>query len=391
MKKIKVCLFLTSFLTHGGGAEKYFINLTRYLNKKGHFVNIVTMDYSFNLVLLYIYHLFHLDFSFLFKKIVIENKESENYIKKKLGQINWIKCSLKDLKKTLSSYDVIYAKNEWIDLLPLKYIGYQNLPPIVVGIHTPIYYPHTHSLSSRLHNIFYTNFLYKWLLNEAKLIHTSNPSTQDLVISKLKIPSIYIPYPYSQNKNEKSHNKFIFNRKLKNIAFIGRLTEQKGVDRLKNIIESLDKQTKLIKKIQINIFGSGGKTELNMIRSLAHKYSFVKYYGYIENKYMSNVLKQQDLLISPSLWETLPYNVLEAQSFGLPVIAYNIPGPQDIIINNITGILVKNEDEFYSKLIQYLDGKIFFDKRKIINNINKKFNPDVIYNNLYKMFNQFNE
>ena len=63
---------------------------------------------------------------------------------------------------------------------------------------------------------------------------------------------------------------------------------------------------------------------------------------------------------------------IEAQSFGIPVIAYNKGGSTDTVIDNVTGILFNEQNE------ESLDGaiakfdKIKFNKQYLITN-SKKF------------------
>lgn len=46
-----------------------------------------------------------------------------------------------------------------------------------------------------------------------------------------------------------------------------------------------------------------------------------------------------DVLILPSIWEGMPYVLLEAMAMGVPVIASDIPGVREVVIDNETGLL----------------------------------------------------
>jgi glycosyltransferase involved in cell wall biosynthesis len=52
-------------------------------------------------------------------------------------------------------------------------------------------------------------------------------------------------------------------------------------------------------------------------------------------------LSASDFLVLPSRHEGLPNAILEAMSVGLPVVAFDIPGVNDLIINEVTGLLVR--------------------------------------------------
>lgn len=51
-----------------------------------------------------------------------------------------------------------------------------------------------------------------------------------------------------------------------------------------------------------------------------------------------------DVVVMPSLWEGLPYALLEAMSAGKPVIASRVAGMADVIENGDNGLLVPPED-----------------------------------------------
>lgn len=387
-KKFRAALFMLPLLTQGGGAERYFIELVRGFGEREIEADIVTMDKRFFRKFARLLHIFVL--GNFFGKIDTIGRESEESIRRQLGKARWIKASYKNLSKDLRNYDIIYAKNELVDLFLLKLVGYRKLPPVIVGVHTPIYYPKTKSFISKLHNFLYSGFLYKWLLRGAKCIHVSNKATEDIIREKFNIESRLVYYPFSVRRiNElaqKNKYNIEFDTDKKNIVFVGRLGEQKGIDALMNIIQKISQEKNLREKICVNIFGSGDKKYEDEIENLAGKYSFVRYFGHIENKYMPYVLGQQDLMIALSKWETLPYSILEAQGMSLPVIAFDIPGPSDIIINGKTGFLVSSEKEFFEKVKDVIEGKVNFDREIIIQNVKEKFNPEKVYPRLIEMF-----
>jgi glycosyltransferase involved in cell wall biosynthesis len=375
------------FLNQGGGAEKYFIELASWLSKqKGTEVDVITVDEDFFKLFAFLINICRLK---PFAKIDISGREKEADVRKRLGRAKWIKSSLQTLRERLSQYDVVYSKNEIVDLALLKALGYSKLPPIVVGVHTPVFYPQTNSFNSKLHNFLYGDGLYRFLLNGVTLVHASNKFTASFLEKRFAVKTQLIPYPFSASKQEmkgieEAANKYCASGKF-NIVFAGRLGEQKGVDILPEIVEYLS-QNNLSRKVCLNIFGSGEDIWNQRIKELADKYPWVRYWGHVEHRLMPIILSKQNLLISPSRWEVLPYNILEAQAVGLPVLAFDIPGPQDIIINGKTGILVKSDQEFKKKLISLVKNKKHFSAKAIKDNLDKKFSPDKKFNEILQMF-----
>lgn len=376
-------------LTQGGGAEKYFINAAKNLSDKGLRSDVITMDEKFFWRFARLLHIVRQGNFFGVIPLKDSGRESEENIKKQLASARWIRCSRRSLRKTLENYDVIYAKNEIVDLALLKLIGYKNLPPVIVGVHTPIYYPDTRSLSSKIHNYLYRGLLYRWLLDGAKLIHVSNSFTHDLIKNIYKTPVRLLFYPFSTREIEeasKEDGPYSFDKQKFNIAFTGRMSEQKGIRELVSIVDKLGENEGVAEKIAVNIFGTGGSVEETMIQELIRRHHFVRYFGHVENKYIPGILKRQNLFISTSRWETLPFNILEAQAMGLPVVAFDIPGPSDIIMDGKTGFLVSSEEDFLEKIVAFVGGKRPLLSSEIRNNIENKFDPDKIYVQMVEMF-----
>lgn len=374
-------------LTEGGGAEKYFIDLARNLSGKGIDIDIITMDENFFWKFGKLLHIFSRgDF---FKKIDA-GREKEEEVSSNLGKAKWIKTNFKNLRRNLNKYEIIYSKNELTDLILLKTIGYKKLPPVIIGVHTPLFFPQAASFITKLHNLLYLGPFYKWLISGAKFLHVSNKFTENLANKTYNIKSNLIYYPFSveETRNTAKNQKFplIFSKNKKNIFFSGRLSEQKGIGALLRIIEKIGENRLLADKICLNIFGVGGEEENDKIKKMCEKHDFVKYFGHVPNKYIPDILSHQEVMITSSKWETLPFNVLEAQAMGIPVISFDIPGPADIIENYVTGVLVDSEEAFIDFLAKIINEELSFKKELIIQNLSNKFDPETIHSKLLIMF-----
>jgi glycosyltransferase involved in cell wall biosynthesis len=383
---MRIAFYTTTMLEHGGGLEKYLIETAKNLSEfPDAQVDVITMDNKFTERVANILGFYY------FKKIdkALLYKENLDAITERLGNSRYYKrASFKQLSEKLNEYDVIYSKNELLEAFILKFfVGYRNLPPIIFGCHTPVFYPETTSLQSKLHNFLYNGFVYKWLANGVRSFHVANDFDKRLlsgIFPKRNVFMIHNPFNFTQfNENlEKNTYDFQFDASKCNILWIARLTEQKGVSALVNIVEKIN--TKNGKdKVVFNIVGNGQMDA--DVAKLAEKWDNVNWLGYVEYRYLPSIYNRNDLFISTSKWESLPFNILEAQSIGLPAIAFDIPGPQDIIRDGSTGFLVKNEDEFCERIFEISDSGKKFDTDEITLSIRKSFDPKDIYAQLFSM------
>jgi len=390
---MKICLYSFPNLAHGGGFERYLISLGRELSNRGFDVSIVTINrawqYKFEFVLSVLYLRPRLRFPEKFRLSIKEIHE--NIGKSKLFEVK----SLREMKKYLNYVDVIYSKNEILDLIVLNFLKDRSTPPIITGLHTALYYPIVNSVYSRIHNTAYSSRLYSRLLRMCSAIHTVNTYQREFLIKTHKLEPdriYYIPLWIDIDDRvlkevykgvPSSSNHF-------NILFVGRLTEQKGIDTLCRIINKVNKIESVANKIVFHIVGSG---ELSReIKKLSKKYSNVKYYGYVSQGDLKRLYQVSNLVIVPSKWETVSYVCLEAQSFGIPVVASNIPGPKDIIIHGKTGYLIEptNINCFVNAVLdvyEHRNTKEYVRMRiEAVRNICKRFSKEVIIPKMIAMF-----
>ena len=387
---MKIAFFTFSILEHGGGLEKYFINTARELSMRYDDlkISIVTCDENMNekmLNFLSIYYIKKIDKSKIYR-------EKTKKIIAKLGPVKYIKCkSFSNLRQTLSEFDLIYTKNEILDLMALKLVNFKNLPNVITGIHTPIFYPYSSSLHSKLHNFLYLGPLYRWLLKDIKLIHVMNEDDKRLVKENFRIKVKKILYPFNVEVNHIKKNtspKF-------NILFVGRLTEQKGIKILLECINSLS-TTSIFKSLHIKIAGSGDVLYEKELKGLDKKFKNINYLGHVPNSEISEMYKWTDITVIPSRYETVNYVALETGSYGKIAIASNIPGPREVIKNKKTGFLIDPTKEELEKMIinlQSLKESDLIKFRSIGMNaqeyIKFKFHPDLIYTQLYLIIKQY--
>ncbi len=140
-----------------------------------------------------------------------------------------------------------------------------------------------------------------------------------------------------------------------NIAVaVGRLTYQKGFDRLISIWSAFIQNTSYGKHWKLKIIGNG--EDKFLLKSEIKRLGMEEYIEILEaTKKIDKYYQNASVFLMTSRWEGLPMVLIECQVYGLPVISYDCKtGPSEIISNGENGILVEdgNFDKFLSALIE---------------------------------------
>lgn len=134
----------------------------------------------------------------------------------------------------------------------------------------------------------------------------------------------YNPVGFSVNPIVKNIHK----KETIKILMIGRLSREKGYDVALNCMESLKNKNK---NYELHIFGEGNQREYleDQISNLKlNKYVFL--HGHKKN--IKKVINNYDLFLMTSKTEGFPNALIEAMSFGLPVVSTNcLSGPLEIL------------------------------------------------------------
>lgn len=173
-----------------------------------------------------------------------------------------------------------------------------------------------------------------WAKNSKLVICNSKAAKkiiQDKIYDKAKLKLVY----NGVNELDKE-TKVNFSKQGFNILFVGRLEEVKGI---KELISALKILQDLNQDFNCNILGDG--TLKDWIKVYLIKYNLSKrvfVHGVVNN--VDQFMANSDVLILPSIREPLGNVIIEAANHNLPVIASNVDGIQEIVVNNSTGILI---------------------------------------------------
>lgn len=159
--------------------------------------------------------------------------------------------------------------------------------------------------------------------------------------------------------NEKIEDIEILN-KFKLIS-VGRLSEQKGYDRLLRVFKKL-KSDGL--DIELILVGNGDKyNELNEYIVENKLAKDVTLLGFKENPY--KYVRASDLFICSSISEGFSLVIGEAMAIGIPVVSVDCPGPNEVLDFGKYGKLVNNnEDDLYNGIKEMLNNKILYEDYK---------------------------
>lgn len=173
--------------------------------------------------------------------------------------------------------------------------------------------------------------------------------------------------------------------------------------RLDLIIDIIKRTEKLLPDIKIEWHHFGDGPEFESIKSSALnnlKRSKVIFHGQVNNKYLINFYRKNyvDLFINTSDSEGIPVSIMEAESFGIPIIARNVGGVSEIVNSNI-GLLIdsNSNEEIIDIASKYIKKLASFNEKELLllrktvrifwqSNYNAFMNFDVFFRYLLKKY-----
>ncbi|MGJ7029776.1 glycosyltransferase family 4 protein [Niabella hirudinis] len=139
-------------------------------------------------------------------------------------------------------------------------------------------------------------------------------------------------------------------------CFVGRLVYYKGVNEIIQMFKILDKKYTNIKLILVGPFENLYPLEQETLKEIDKNENIINV-GHQDD--IRPYLKMADIFLFPSYREGFPQSLMQAAAMNLACIASDINGCNEILDNNISGILIepKNADALYHAAETLLNDK----------------------------------
>ncbi|MCX5998992.1 MAG: glycosyltransferase [Chloroflexi bacterium] len=176
----------------------------------------------------------------------------------------------------------------------------------------------------------------------------------------------------------------------KRLLLAANLSPQKGVPYL---FQALGRIKEKRSDFLLDIVGEGAKgATTEEYRKLANETGLdgiVRFHGTKAKKEVAEFMRHCDFFVQPSLFETFGVVYIEAMACGKPVIASNIPGPNEFITRDV-GILVPPKDvKALADAIDWmLDHHKDYSAEKIANYARERFSYEVVGRKLADIYHE---
>ena len=143
-------------------------------------------------------------------------------------------------------------------------------------------------------------------------------------------PNLELIYlPNQININTKIKKNTILDNNIKRLHYVGRLSPEKNIPMLLNAMQQI---SNINVNVKLYLYGEGTSKYSKYLEYLCEYYKInekVCFMGNIVN--IDEIYSDADFIILPSVHEGIPYCLLEAQLFNIPIISHNISGIEEYI------------------------------------------------------------
>jgi glycosyltransferase involved in cell wall biosynthesis len=242
----------------------------------------------------------------------------------------------------------------------LSFVPVTNLSMAVIGMLSPKSVPIVmceHAFISRAfaNGEYYGAFrpLYRCMMRPmynsiaAKLIMTAVAGKTDAVdnwrIRKEKIEIIHNPQDISELQRraaELPDHEWLRNKTVPVIIGAGRLTRQKGFDKLLAAFTLVSNR----RDARLLILGRGElEGDLRAIANESGISDRVQFLGFQTNHLQ--YISRADVFVLSSIWEAMPMVIAETMAVGTPIVSFDCPsGPREMLDGGECGFLVPDQD-----------------------------------------------
>lgn len=365
-------LMINKFLYPRGGSESYMLYLADYLKKVGHDVEFFGMYDEKNTVGnaagLYTQNMdFHTDgigrFMYPFK--IIYSFEAKRKIMKVIDRFK---------------PDIVHMNNINFQLTPSVIHGIKKKKiPIVQTVHDYqmicpnhlLYNFNTHTPCEKCVGGSYVSCIKNRCIHGSKaksIIGAVEAKFYDIFKIYKNVDLFVCPSEFLENKllsarsyykgKTKTIHNYIDKEKFKNtsqkeehyIAYVGRLSKEKGIENIRDA-------AKLLPEYTFMVAGSGPDEAI--LKNIPN----VKIAGFLTGDKLFEFVSKAKVLLLPSVcYENCPLSILEAQCMGVPVVTMNSGGMAELVKDGVTGTLVNKPtpEEIALKLKETVENEDYY-------------------------------
>jgi len=173
------------------------------------------------------------------------------------------------------------------------------------------------------------------------------------------------------------------------ITWVGRFVPEKG---LTYLLKAMQRVIDKYKDVKLFLVGDGPlRAELMNLADKLRLRDNVNFVGSVCREEVARLLSKSEIFVFPSLKEGMPMALLEAMASGNAVVGSNIPGINDVMINNYNGMLVSssNSDELASAILMLFSDKKLRERLAINarKTVEEKHSMDIVLNRLERVYN----
>lgn len=204
---------------------------------------------------------------------------------------------------------------------------------------------------------------YKKILEKIDIIHFNSSNTKEVYSKYINLDNKNVVLSIT-NKSIRNYKKIRHVNNIVKFGYLGPITKHKGYFFLKEVCDELEKE--------------GYKFELHIFANTKDEKPYIKKHNPYKYHELGNVMNYFNVLIVPSQWnETFGFTVLEALSYGIPVIVTENVGAKDLIFNKKNGIISKCDKKEFKENLKYL-----IENKEMI----EKMNENIVKSTEIKLF-----
>ena len=345
-----------------GGTEYQTINLIRALKGAGHRV-ITACYYEYNHDMVALFESFG-------SEVVLFSQEGSSR-PKRLKEILFI---LKNFRQVVSSYkpDIVHVQYMAPGAIPIFAARLAGVKKVLATVHQP--HTESHGIFSKIMlrisawfcSVFIVvskNAEFSWFGTSSLFDEHNNLSQQSShftvynAIDIIRIQALALQVDTNKEK-EVQHiesKSFVF-------GAVSRLRAEKGIDLL---IEAFSSMVVENHDLHLHIVGNGPDeqklkdmvTQLNIVDN-------VTFFGEASWEIAMKQMALMDVVVVPSRFEGFGLSAAEAMAMGKPVIASNVFGLKEVVIDGQTGLLFENgnSNDLYLQLHTLYTDKSRYNK-----------------------------